>query len=180
MKNTLIICLLALSTSVFAQLEGSEFPDMETVTVEGEEVNIPTDVNDKYTLVGLAYSKKAEDDLNTWFSPIYNKFIKKSTGVFASFTYDINVYFVPMFTGIKAAAEGPARRKAAEKLDPLLIPNILFYKGQLKPYKEALEFDKKDVPYFFLIDKEGKIAFSTLGEYTDDKMEAIEEFLDSL
>mgnify|MGYP001827945741 CR=1 FL=1 len=180
MKYCLIICLLALSFSGFSQLEGTAFPAMETATVENEAVNLPADVSEKYTLLGLAYSKKAESDLSSWFSPVYNKFIKKSTGVFASFSYDINVYFVPMFTGIKAAAEGTARRKAAEKLDPLLIANILFYKGKLKPYKEALEFDKKDVPYFFLVDKEGNIAYATSGKYSEAKMQSIEDFLDSL
>jgi hypothetical protein len=180
MRKILIFSLLALNYSAFAQLEGTQFPAMETETVEDVVVNLPIDVNDKYTLLALAYSKKAEADLTSWFSPIYNKFIKKSTGVFASFTYDINVYFVPMFTGVKAAATGTAKRKTAENLDPLLIPNILFYKGELKSYKEALEFDKKDVPYLFLVDKDGNIAYSTIGEYTDEKMESIEEFLDSL
>ncbi len=180
MKPTLVFFLMAFSYSLFAQIEGTSFPEMETETVEDKVIVLPKDVSDKYTLLGLAYSKKAEDDLNTWFSPIYNKFIRKSTGVFASFAYDVNVYFVPMFTGINAAAAGTAKRKAAEKLDPLLIPNILFFKGKLKPYKEALEFDKKDVPYLFLVDTEGKIAYATSGAYSDEKMEEIEEFLDSL
>ncbi|HNP18312.1 MAG TPA: hypothetical protein PKL31_07765 [Fulvivirga sp.] len=180
MKYLFTVCLLALSFGAIAQLEGTRFPDMETETVEDEIVNIPDDVTDKYTLLGLAYSKKAEDDLNTWFSPVYNKFIKESTGVFAGFSYDINVFFVPMFTGIKAAATSTAKKKTAKELDPLLIPNILFYKGDLKTYKDALEFDEKDVPYMFLLDKEGNIVYATSGEYTDEKIEAIEEILDSL
>lgn len=180
MKYILSLCLLVGTSSVFAQIEGTPFPSMDTQTVDNEEINIPNDVNDKYTLVALAYSKKAEKDLSTWFSPIYNQFLREATGVFASFSYDINVYFVPMFTGVKAAATGAAKKKAAKQLDPLLIPNILFYKGNLKPYKEALEFDKKDVPYLFLIDTDGNIAYATLGAHTEQKMEGIEEFLDSL
>ncbi|MEQ8927301.1 MAG: hypothetical protein RLO81_15890 [Fulvivirga sp.] len=180
MKFLITLCLSVFALNVFAQLEGTAFPDMETETVDDKVINLPIDTQDKYTLLALAYSKKAEKDLTSWFSPVYNKFIKEATGVFASFSYDINVYFVPMFTGVKAAATGTAKRKTAEELDPLLIPNILFYKGSLKPYKDALEFDKKDVPYLFLVDKEGKIAYATSGEYTDEKMEAMEEFLDSL
>ena len=180
MKYLLTASLFVCYINVLAQLEGTDFPSMDTQTVENEKVNLPKDVNDKYTLVALAYSKKAEKDLSTWFSPIYNQFIREATGVFSSFSYDINVYFVPMFTGIKSAATGAAKKKAAKELDPLLIPNILFYKGNLKPYKEALEFDKKDVPYLFLIDTNGKIAYATLGAYSDQKMEDMEEFLDSL
>lgn len=180
MKYFLTAFLLVGAISAYAQLDGTEFPSMDVETVDDEEINIPNDVSDKYTLVALAYSKRAEKDLSSWFSPIYNKFIRESTGVFASFSYDINVFFVPMFTGVKAAATGTAKKKAAQDLDPLLIPNILFYKGQLKPYKEALEFDKKDVPYLFLIDTDGNIAYSTFGAYSDQKMEDMEEFLDSL
>lgn len=180
MKYFLTAFLLVGTISVYAQLDGTEFPSMDVETVDDEKINIPNDVSDKYTLVALAYSKKAEKDLSSWFSPIYNKFIRESTGVFASFSYDINVFFVPMFTGVKAAATGTAKKKAAKDLDPLLVPNILFYQGQLKPYKEALEFDKKDVPYLFLIDTDGNIAYSTLGAYSEQKMEDMEDFLDSL
>ena len=151
---------------------------METENVDDEVVVLPGDVDDKYTLLGLAYSKKAEKDLNTWFSPIYHKFIKEATGVFASFAYDINVYFVPMFTGVNAVATGKAKKKTAEELDPKLVPNILFYKGSLKDYKDNLNLNDKKVPYIFLIDTDGKIVYATSGEYTEKKMEKIEEQLD--
>ncbi len=180
MKKFFTICLAALSFNLLAQIEGTDFPSMETETVEDEVINIPADIGDKYSLLAMAYSKKAEKDLSTWFSPVYNKFIRESTGVFASFSYDINVYFIPMFTGVKAAATKAAKKKTAKELDPLLIPNILFYKGNLKPYKEALEFDKKDVPYIFLVDTDGKIAYASSGACSDKKIEEIEEFLDSL
>lgn len=180
MKKLLLACLLAFYLNAQAQIEGTPFPAMETEMVDDKVINLPVDVQDKYTLLAMAYSKKAEKDLSTWFSPVYNKFIKESTGVFASFSYDINVFFVPMFTGVKAAATSAAKKKTAKQLDPLLIPNILFYKGNLKPYKEALEFGKKDVPYIFLVDTDGNIAYATSGACSDEKIEAIEEFLDSL
>ena len=126
----------------------------------------------------MAYSKKSEDDLNTWFSPIYNKFIRENKSVFASFGYDVNIYFVPMFTGVNAAATGTAKNKALKNIDPKLLPYILFYKGKLKPYKDSLGFDKKDVPYFFVLDEEGEIVYATSGKYTDDKMSEIEDILE--
>ena len=83
-----------------------------------------------------------------------------------------------MFTGVKAAATGTAKRKAAKNIDPKLLPYILFYKGKLKPYKESLSFNKKDVPYFFVLDENGKIIFATSGRYTESKMDEIEEVLE--
>lgn len=151
---------------------------MEAETVEDKKVNLPQDVKGKYTLLGLAYSKKSEDELNTWFQPVFQKFIQKNKGLFEGFGYDVNVYFVPMFTGINAAATGTAKKKALKNIDPNLLPYILFYKGELKPYKEALDFEKKDVPYFFVLDKEGKILYATSGSYSEKKMDAVEAVLE--
>jgi len=180
MKTLFTLSIVLLSTAfVYSQsLVGQKFPSMETETVDDQVINLPSDVSDKYTLLGLAYSKKAEKDLNTWFSPIYHKFIKEATGVFASFAHDINVYFVPMFTGINAVATGTAKRKTAEELDPKLIENILFYKGKLKDYKDDLNLDNKKVPYIFLVDTDGNIAYAASGEYSDKKMEELESAIE--
>ncbi len=172
------IVLLVGATTGFSQVIGKMFPDMEAETVEDQVVKLPTEVQGKFTLLGLAYSKKSEDELNSWFQPVFEKFIQKNKGLFESFGHDVNVYFVPMFTGVNAAATGTAKRKALKNVDPQLLPYILFYKGELKPYKEALDFEKKDVPYFFVLDKTGKIIFATSGKYSQAKMDAVEEVLE--
>ncbi len=179
MRNFFILlCLLALPVFSFSQVTGKYFPDMEAETIKDESVSLPNDTKGKYTLLGLAYSKKSEDDLNTWFEPVYHKFIAENNGLFSSFGYDVNVFFVPMFTGVKAAAAGTAKKKAAENIDARLLPYILFYKGELKTYKEALAFDKKDVPYFFVLDDEGKIIYATSGSFSGKKMDEIESLLE--
>jgi len=169
---------LAATSFSFAQVVGKVFPDMTAETVEDKKVNLPTDTKGKYTLLGLAYSKKSEDELNGWFNPIFSKFIQKSNGLMASFGYDVNVYFVPMFTGVNAAATGTAKKKAIKNVDPQLLPYILFYKGELKTYKEALDFEKKDIPYFFVLDPNGKIVYATSGKYSVDKLDKIEESIE--
>jgi hypothetical protein len=174
----LLVFAVVVFKSSMAQVVGKTFPAMTAETVEDKSVMLPKDVNGKFTLIGLAYSKKSEDELNTWFQPVFEKFIQKSTGLMSGFGYDVNVYFVPMFTGVNAAATGTAKRKAMKNIDPQLLPYILFYKGELKPYKEALDFEKKDIPYFFVLDPQGKIVYATSGAYSDDKMDAVEEKLD--
>ena len=177
-KLIALIVLLAGFNLTHAQVIGKQFPDMEAETVEDKKVNLPTDTKGKYTLLGLAYSKKSEDELNSWFSPVYNKFIKKATGMMAGMGYDVNVYFVPMFTGVNAAATGTAKKKALKNVDPQLLPYILFYKGELKTYKEALDFEKRDIPYFFVLDAEGKIVYATSGRFTEDKLDEVEESIE--
>ncbi len=177
-KLIALIVLLASFNLAHAQVIGKQFPDMEAETVEDKKVNLPGDTKGKYTLLGLAYSKKSEDELNSWFSPVYNKFIKKATGMMAGMGYDVNVYFVPMFTGVNAAATGTAKKKALKNVDPQLLPYILFYKGELKSYKEALDFEKRDIPYFFVLDAEGKIVYATSGRFTEDKLDEVEESIE--
>lgn len=172
------IILLAFSFPSFAQVIGKTFPEMEAETVEDKVVSLPDGTKGKYTLLGLAYSKKSEDELNGWFEPIFYKFIQKTTGLMADFGYDVNVYFIPMFTGINAAATGTAKRKALKKVDPQLLPYILFYKGELKRFKDELDFEKKDIPYFFVLDQNGKIVFATSGAFSESKLDQIEEVIE--
>ncbi|MFN7602680.1 MAG: TlpA family protein disulfide reductase [Bacteroidota bacterium] len=175
MRLITLFVLLASMQIGWAQVVGKPFPDMTAETVEDKKVNLPADVKGKYTLLGLAYSKKSEDELNSWFTPVFNKFIQKTNGMMASFGDDVNVYCVPMFTGVNAAATGTAKKKAIKNVDPQLLPYILFYKGELKKYKEALDFERRDIPYFFVLDPEGKIVHATSGAYTEKKMDAVEE-----
>ena len=180
MKKIILTTLVILTgvLSVSAQVIGKIFPDMQAESVEDKVVKLPQDVKGKYTLLGLAYSKKSEDELNSWFQPVFEKFIQKTNGLMSGFAYDVNVYFIPMFTGVNAAATGTAKRKAIKNVDAQLLAYILFYKGELKTYKEALDFEKKDIPYFFVLDKEGKIVYATSGKYSAAKMDEIEEAIE--
>jgi hypothetical protein len=168
--------------AVKAQLN-EPFPYLEGETLTNESLILPKDVSGKYSLLGLAFSKRSEKDLKSWYRPTYQTFIYKpeSPSLFGG-NYDVNTYFIPMFSGVKKAAYGKAMKEMKEKVDPKLHANILFYKGSLKDYKDQLNFDRKDVPYFFVLDPEGKIVYATYGRYTSTKMQeivdAVEEALD--
>ncbi len=179
MKKFVLSVVAILGTFVAdAQVIGKMFPSMQTETVDDKKLNLPDDMKGKYTLIGLAYSKKSEDELNSWFEPVFSKFVQKADGLMAGMGYDVNVCFVPMFTGINAAATGTAKKKALKNIDPQLLPYILFYKGELKPYKEALDFERKDIPYFFVLDPQGKIVHATSGAFSEAKMDKVEESID--
>ncbi len=179
MKISLFTVLfLAFISSSYGQVVGKVFPQLEAETADDKKINLPEDTKGKYTLLGLAYSKKSEDELNTWFEPIFSKFVQKTSGLLAGMGYDVNVYFVPMFTGIQAAAAGTAKKKAIKNVDPQLLPYILFYKGELKKYKEELDFERRDIPYFFVLDPAGKILYATSGSFSDTKMDQIEAVIE--
>ena len=175
--------LLVLMTSlVFAQTTGEVFPEMGGVTLDDEEITVPIDTKGKYTFLALAFSKEAEHDLNTWAEPLYYHFMPESKGknLFASF-YDVNLFFVPMFSGAAQVVEKNARKKAIEHLDEKLHSKVLFYKGgmkEMKEYKKVLDMSNKKVPYFFLLDENGKIVQATSGAYTQQKMIPFDNILD--
>lgn len=174
----LISVFIGLISASHAQV-GKQFPAMEGESLTNKMVNIPADLEGKYSIIGLAYSKKSEDALKTWFEPAYYQFIHKpdKPSLFAG-NYDVNVYFVPMFTGAKRPAYKAVMKKVRKSIDEKLLPYVLFYKGELKKYKKELNFKGKDVPYFFIIDGDGKIIHTTSGRYTDAKMSEITDYVE--
>lgn len=178
MKNILIMVCLIISMSVQAQV-GDIFPDLEGESLSYQFVNIPTDIKGKYSLIGIAFSKKSENALKTWFSPAYNQFIyePETPSLFAG-NYDLNVFFIPMFTGAKRPAYKKVMKKVEATIDKKLKPYVLFYKGTIKEYKKSLNFQGKDLPYFFILDPDGQIIHMTSGFYSDAKMQEIVDLVE--
>ncbi len=178
-----IIFVLAVVTFVafkpVSGIIGTMFPAMECEDYNGKKVNLPVDTKGKYTLLGMAFSNKSEEDLKTWMNPIYNKFIaEKDNDPFnPAIDYDINLFFVPMFTGANQLTSKQSKEKIKAATAKEMYSNILFYEGA-KTYKEELDFEKKDIPYFFVVDKTGKIVYATSGKYDDSKMEKILDIIE--
>ena len=154
---------------------GKAFPDIKGETLSGTVKTIPADTKGKYTLIAMAYSSDADNDLSSWINPVYNKFIVK-TGMFDS-EYDVNLVFIPMFSGENFATASIIKKRMKEEINKTLHSSVVFYKGDLDKYKKELNIVKKDTPYIFMLDKSGNILYATDGNYTDEKMEAIEEKL---
>lgn len=174
LKTFTTVALIFILTARASSQIGNEFPYLEGESLTNQVVNVPEDIKGKHTLIGLAYTKKSEQDLKTWFKPTYQTFLKspEEAGLF-DITYDINCYFIPMFSGAKRAAYGKVMKKMKEGLDKKLQPHVLFYKGNIKAYKEALNFTGRDIPYFFVLDPDGKIVHATSGKYSTAKMQEV-------
>lgn len=175
MKRLVILALVGwLSYSASAQ-SGKQFPMLVGQLVDGKAVDLPESVAGKHAIIGLSWSKKAQEDFETWVNPMWSKFVAK-TGMMDNL-YDVNLYFVPMFVGTKKAAMDNVMNRMKAKSDPDIFPYVLFYKGDLKPYQETLSLKDPSKPYLFLLDDQGVIVYSTSGMYTRKKMEEIEKIL---
>mgnify|MGYP002622156209 CR=1 FL=1 len=166
--------LILISFTPFAGVVGKMFPTMSGETVKDKKVNLPKDLNGKFSVLCLAYSEEAEKSLQTWMESVFDKFVAGTDLM----PCDVLLYFVPMFTGSKAASAGLAKSKLLKDSDPAWHPHILIYKGELDPVKTPLEMENKKVPYVFVLDAKGKIIYATSGNYSEEKMDAIEDVLE--
>jgi hypothetical protein len=178
----LFLSLIGLAFKPVVGVEGKLFPAMVCENYNGKKINLPADTKGKYTLLGMAFSNGAEEDLKTWINPIYNKFIAKVDASQADafdvhVDYDVNLYFIPMFTGLNQLTSKQSKEKIKSHTDKEMYDYLLFYQGD-KTYKEELNFEKKDVPYFYVLDKTGKIVYATSGKYDDKKLEKIVDILE--
>ena len=162
----------------FAQV-GNDFPEMEGESLTDELLSIPSATNGKYSLVGIAFSKKAEDDLKSWFQPIYEEYVMEADpdALIPVMKPDVNVIFIPMFTGLSRGASKSATKKMKEGIDEKLHPNVMVYSGKMGDYDEFLGLDDKDRPYFFILDKEGKIIYATEGKASAQKLSEISDLV---
>jgi hypothetical protein len=178
MLKKLTLLLLLGSALAFAPAQ-TQFPTMECSSLDGKKVILPKDHNGKKTVLGMAFSQKAEKELSGWFQPAYTAFIEKAdpNAVIPTDSYDVNCYFVPVFSGVLQAAAGKAEKKMKEGLDKSLQSNVLLYKGKADDIKTSLKVTTTDSPWFFVVDTDGKVLYSTSGAYSEEKMEAIENVL---
>lgn len=169
------LTLSILSVGLFAQT----FPTMECTSLQGKKMILPGDNGGKKTVLGMAFSQKAEKDLSTWYQPGYSTFIEKAdpNAIIPMDSYDVNCYFVPVFSGVMQAAAGQAEKKMKEGIDKSLHSNVLLFKGKAEEIKSTLKIDKTDTPWFFVVDATGKVLHTTSGAYSEEKMEEIEKYL---
>lgn len=180
MKTIMLSIMLCLFGFAAAQAQvGQAFPELSAETIKGKKVRLPAAGKGKFTLLGLAFSNKSDQALQSWFSPVYTRFMadRSNAGIFADFAYDVNVFFVPMFTGANKMAAGPARQKMLRELDTDLHKHVLLYVGELAPYQQQLSMLRQDEPYFFVLNEQGTIVYATSGAYSEQKMDEVEEIL---
>ena len=148
-KKLILSCFIA--ASVFSASAQATFPTMECTTLQGKKIVLPKESNNgKITVLGMAFSQKAEKDLASWYQPAYSTFIEKAdaNAIIPMDSYDVNCYFVPVFSGVMQAAAGQAEKKMKEGIDKSLHANILLFKGKAEEIKSTLKIDKTDTPWF--------------------------------
>lgn len=176
MKAFITITALALSMSLSAQ-KGKTFPAISGKTLDDKALNMPIK-NNKYTIVGIAYHRGAEEELKKWLNPLYYTFVKKPNGKTnfdVSEVYDVNFIFIPMISGFKKIADD-FKAGTQKEFWPYILDTE---KSDIKGVQKLLEAKDNKIPYFYVLDKNGKIVESQSGEYSEAKMDNLEEAVDN-
>ncbi len=169
-----LLSALAFSTSDAIARVGNDFPSIEAEQVSGTVVHIPVDYAGKYTLIGLGTSNRSEEELRTWQVPVYNKFVAK-TGLMDGM-YDVNICFIPLFTGAAKMAKNKVVKKLEENNESLVMEHVYIYSGSRDPFREVGLGDKSE-PEIVLINPSGKIVWITTGKFERDKLDEVESIL---
>lgn len=166
-----LACLLV--NAGFAQ-KGQQFPAIAGETLDGKKISLPVK-NDKFSVIGIAYNRAAEKELKQWLNPLYDTFIQKNNeGAFdIAAIYDVNFVFIPMISGFKAAAAD--FKKGTDKE---FWPYIMDASTDIRTIKEYFKIEDDKQPYFYIVDKNGKIVETASGKFTEDKMDKLEEAVD--
>lgn len=145
-------------------------------TTEGSTVHLPAASSGKHCLLAVAAGKKAEPLLQEWLAPAYQRFVAKQ-GLMAG-DHEVDLWLVPVFTGLNKAAFGPSMKRLKEEADPDMARRVVFVKDDSAALLKELLITDGDVPHFLLFDPAGKLIHRQQGAFTVDKLDALEEAMD--
>jgi predicted transcriptional regulator len=83
-----------------------------------------------------------------------------------------------IFTGVGQSAANGIIKKIKDNVDDEFNDYLLFYQGDFKDQMKALELDKKNDAYVFVLDEKGKIIFKDSGRYSESKLEKIADLVE--
>jgi hypothetical protein len=169
----IILAVLLMTSAIISAQKSIIFPSIKGVGLDDKSVTVPAG-NGKYSIIGIAFNRKAEDDLKKWLNPLYDAFIKKEKGStnfdMAEF-HDVNFVFIPMINGFKRVAE-----EFKKGTDKHYWPYIMdTEKTDIKELQKQLGVEDTKIPYFFVLDKDGKIVAEESGNYSEKKMATLED-----
>jgi hypothetical protein len=172
MKKIIIAIVLFAAINSFGQ-KGVQFPDVSGKTLNDKYIGLPMK-NNKSSVIGIAFNRAAEAELKKWLNPLYNTFIPKpgdNKNFDVAEIYDVNFVFIPMIAGLKKVVED-FKNSTDKEFWPYIMDTE---KTDIKGLKEKLGITDDKIPYFFVLDKSGKILEAVNGKFTEEKMDKLED-----
>jgi hypothetical protein len=165
------LAALALAGAAALALQAQKpFPPLDGSNSQGEQVHLPA--TGSWSIIAVVASKKAQPALEQWFAPAYNRFVLKS-GLFAG-SYSVDLFLVPVFTGLDKAAYGPSMKALRKEVDADIARQVVFVKEDGDALLDALDLRDRHIPWFFTVDPKGNIVHTESGAFKVEKLDALE------
>lgn len=141
-----------------------------------EALTIPNDIKGKFSLIGVAFSEDAQEDLYSWSQPVFSEFMDDNN--LSSLVYDPHVHLILMSTGVNQVAYNKAKEQIIAGTDESLKDNIVLFKGAMEDYRKTLKMKDRKKPYFFVLNKSGKIIYVASGRYSAQVLKEVGELIE--
>jgi hypothetical protein len=154
--------------SCYAQV----FPPVSCSNLNGQTINLPTS-KEKYAVLLVTFGKKGNEAAETWVDPLVQKFIRKSGLLDAFFTAD--VYALSIVNSAEWAMIRSQDHKIKSDVPAELLPNLVYSQTNPQPVLDVIGEKAKNTATVLLVQSDGKIIRMVSGEFSDKKLEELEE-----
>lgn len=174
MKKYLVFVLLLGLPALFSFKHVVKFPIVTCINLNDKQVVLPSDVQNKRTVIALMFSTKADKYMQNWAQPLYNSLMADGAGgMMSGNMYNANLCFVGAVKGLAKLALPELIKKSKTQVDKKFHGNFMYTDTDLEPLMKALNITDKSLPHFVVIEKDGSIIYQTSGTYSDDKLNDI-------
>lgn len=143
-------------------LIGSKFPELKVKSLAGTWVTLPKAGAGKVRLIGIAFERKAQSMLDSWFVPFEKEFGKNPR---------YQAYEIPMigpnWNFLSLIIDSGMRDGIPAEKHAYVLP---VYEDYSK-YQKELDLKAKELAYLFLLDKKGLIRWKGKGYPTAETLQ---------
>ena len=154
---------------------GTSFKEQQGKTLSQKNIVLPQYFNNRITLVAFGFSRKCQDDFDSWIRPFKIRYNAEPQVFF------MEIPMIGHYAKISRSFIDGGMRKG---IDKSLHDHVMSFYGKTNPYKQYYGFSKKKMGYFILLDSTSTIVWQAEGRANVQSLEAlyrvVDEALDSL
>ncbi|MCB0820211.1 MAG: hypothetical protein KDC13_06280, partial [Bacteroidetes bacterium] len=152
-----------------------QFPVVPCKDVNGKTKELNLSASAKPSVVFVQKKAKSGEMAESWIDPLVQKFIRKSGMLDAMF--DADLVFLAYLNQIEAGMVEKSTKKVKEEI-PAELHSGSYFSTESPDAVESIVLSGAD-SFIVVVSAEGRILGSVQGKYTEEKMEMIEDWLNS-
>jgi hypothetical protein len=154
-KYIIPLVLALAAATVAASAIGEKLPRLEAGTLDGRRLVLPDSAGGNIALIGFAYKREAQDDLDSWLVPFRQEY-PSAEGFLA---YEVPM-MGPRIPGLLRGVINRAMRNAIARANRRWVAP--FY-GDIDAYSKRLGVSDRSQVQMFLLDRNGLVRWYAAG-----------------